>query len=106
MMNAIAKILHDHEKVDPTDVPLRFTKINKESFDLEIFAYVNSSDFNVFLQTQSELLLSIVEAAGALSVEFAVPIEENFPPSAQGRPIFGDKPSNAKASNNAPATGG
>lgn len=94
MMDAITKILHDHPKVDPTDVPLRFTKIAKESFDLEIFAYVNSDDFNVYLQTQSELLLSIVEAAVALSVEFAVPIQESVPPSYRSLTTTGDKPSN------------
>ena len=104
MMNAIVDVLKSHPKVDPTDVPIRFTKIAKESFDLEIFAYVNSDDFNVYLQVQSELLLGIVEAAVRHSVEFAVPIQETVPPG-KSNSIAGLSPASAKASNNAPVTG-
>lgn len=104
MMDAIVDVLKSHPKVDPTDVPLRFTKIAKESFDLEIFSYVNSDDFNVFLQVQSELLLGIVEAAVRLSVEFAVPIQEAFAPGKAGS-MAGLHPANLIASNNAPTTG-
>ncbi len=86
MMDAVAKVLKDHPLVDPTDVPLRFTKITRDSFDLEIFSYVLTTDYNVYLRAQSELLLRIVEAAQRLNVEFAVPINENVAPTLQLRP--------------------
>lgn len=104
MMDAIVEVLKKHPQVDPTDVPLRFTKIAKESFDLEIFAYVNSSDFNVYLQVQSELLLGIVEAAARLSVEFAIPIQESLPLSIPSS-MSTANPAIWKDSSNAPATG-
>ncbi len=106
IMDAITKILRDHPKVDPTDVPLRFTKIATQSFELEIFAYVTSDDFNVYLQTQSELLLSIIEAARALSIELAMPIQESVTAELSKPERTGDKASTPKASNNAPTTGG
>ena len=81
MMDAVAKILKDHSKVDPTNVPVRFTKITRDSFDLDIFSYVLTTDFDEFLRTQSELLLKFVEAAQHLNVEFAVPINENVAPT-------------------------
>lgn len=81
MMDAVMTILKADPKVDPTSVPLRFTKIGKESFDLEIFAYVLTPDSDEFLRVQTDLLLKIVEAAAELKVEFAVPITETVAPA-------------------------
>ena len=78
IMEAISKILEDHPMVDPTSVPLRFTKIDKESFNLEVFAYVLTPSFDEFLRVQSDLLLKIVAAARQLEVDFAVPLQETM----------------------------
>ena len=78
MMDAVINILKSHNEVDPTDVPLRFTKITPESYELEVFAYVLTADFNRFLEVQSELLLKIVEAAARLKIAFAVPFQESI----------------------------
>ena len=77
LMDAIKQMLEAHPMVDASGVPLRFTKINPESFDLEVFAYVLTPDYNEFLKTQSELLLKILEAASKLEVRFAVPFQES-----------------------------
>lgn len=84
MMNAVGEILKEHTQVDPTDVPLRFTKITTDSYDLEVFAYVLTADFNRFLEVQSELLLKILEAAERLNIGFAVPLQELFRTPATG----------------------
>src|SRR4051812_14884079 len=76
MMDAVQAVLQKQPKVDPTDVPLRFTRISKDSFDLEIFAYVLTPDYNEYLRTQSELLLKILDAAKALDIAFAIPISQ------------------------------
>jgi len=78
MMDAVTRILEEHEKVDATGVPLRFTKITDQSFDLDIFAYVLTADFNEYLKIQSELLLKILEAAEGQKVGFAVPFQESI----------------------------
>lgn len=78
MMDAITKVLEENPMVDPTTVPLRFTKISKESFDLEIFAYVLTPSFDEYLKVQTDLLLKIVEAADKLEVEFAIPLQETI----------------------------
>ncbi len=77
MVDAIGRILQQHPKVDASGVPVRFTKISNESFDLEIFAYVLTGDGNEYLKIQSELLLNLLEAAAALNVGFAVPFQES-----------------------------
>jgi MscS family membrane protein len=75
-MDAIANVLKEHPSVDPTDVPVRFTKMTTQSFDLDIFAYVLTPDFNEFLKVQSQLLLTILDRLSALRLVLAVPIEE------------------------------
>lgn len=79
MMEAVRKILEDHAKVDPTAVPVRFTKIAQQSFDLEVFSYVLTTDYDEFVTTQSELLVKILEAAAQLGISFAVPIQGSAP---------------------------
>jgi len=83
MMDAVTKILEEHPQVDASGVPLRFTKIGNDSFDLEIFSYVLTADYNEYLRIQSELLLKILETASRLGVGFAVPFQESI---AVGRP--------------------
>lgn len=65
MMDAVREILDGHDQLDASGLPLRFTKITKESYDLEIFAYVLTADYNRYLEVQSELLLKIIEAASS-----------------------------------------
>jgi MscS family membrane protein len=77
MMDAMAQILQQHPLIDASGVPLRFTKINDQSFQLEVFAYVLTADYNEFLKIQTELLIQFLEAAHKLGVEFAVPIAES-----------------------------
>jgi MscS family membrane protein len=76
-MEAVTNVLKNHPMVDPTAVPVRFTKISKESFDFDVFAYVKTSSSDEFLPVQTELLLRIIEAASALNIVFAVPVLEN-----------------------------
>lgn len=75
-MDAITQVLENHPMVDPTAVPVRFTTMTTQSFDLEIFSYVLTPDYNEFLKIQSELLLTLLERISALGVVLAVPILE------------------------------
>ncbi len=76
MMKTVIQILEEHEQVDASGLPLRFTKITRESYELDVFAYVLTADFNRYLEVQSELLLKIMEAAARLNIGFAVPFQE------------------------------
>jgi MscS family membrane protein len=84
MMEKLTAILGEHPMVSIGGVPLRFTQIDDQSLNLEIFAYVMSDDFDEFLKVQSELLLRFLEAGTELGVGFAVPLTEsvnlNIPP--------------------------
>jgi MscS family membrane protein len=86
MMTAIERVLHAEPMVDPTDVPVRFTKITTDAFVVEIFAYVLTPDYNEFLKVQSALLLRIMEAASKIRVNFAIPIQESVVGTVINRP--------------------
>ncbi len=106
MMEAVAQILKDHPEVDPTGVPVRFSKISKESFDLDVFSYVLTTDGDQFLRVQNELLLKIIEAAVALKIEFAVPITETIAPALVMQPDSSQRASNGSRSDSATPTDG
>jgi MscS family membrane protein len=78
VMQAFTEILQKHERIDASGVPLRFTKINDQSLDIDIFAYVLTADYNEYLGVQTELLLAFMESATAIGVGFATPIQESF----------------------------
>jgi MscS family membrane protein len=85
MMEEIAQILQNHEMVDASGVPLRFSKITDQTLDLDIFAYVLTPDSNQFLKVQTELLLKILEASYRLGIGLAVPIQEQYNVSVDAR---------------------
>lgn len=92
MMEAIKSVLEDHPQVNASGIPVRFTKITNESFLLEIYAYVLTSDGDEFLKVQTDLLLKILEAASRLKIGFAVPFQESLvrerPPDAEFDPAL------------------
>jgi MscS family membrane protein len=97
-MEAVTKLLQEHRLVDASGVPLRFTKIIPESFEVEIFAYVLTADYNEFLKIQSELLLKILEVASRLDVRFAVPFQESITVPSEIKEVNGEFQATAPAS--------
>ncbi len=75
-LQVIERVLREEPQIDPTDVPVRFTKIATTAFEVEIFCYVRTADGNTFLRIQSELLLRILEELQTIDVQLAVPFQE------------------------------
>lgn len=77
-MKAVEQVLRDHPKVDPTAVPVRFTKITNDGFQLEVFSYVLTSDGDEFQRVQTELLLTILRELERIEVRLTVPFQESL----------------------------
>ena len=77
MIEAVTKILTSYPSVQPAEIPVRFTKITDYSLDLDIFAYVMTSDYNEYLRVQSALLLKFLEASQQHGVAWSLPISES-----------------------------
>lgn len=78
MMDLLDKMLREHPMIDVGGVPIRFTKIGDQSLQLEIFAYVRTSDGDEFLKVQTELLLRFLDASAERGIGFAIPLVESF----------------------------
>jgi MscS family membrane protein len=77
VLSAVREILKHHSKLETGDIPVRFTGIGTYSLDLEIFAYAATSDYDVFLGIQQELLLEMLQAVERAGVALAVPLLES-----------------------------
>jgi MscS family membrane protein len=78
VLSSFAKILANHPKVEPGKLPVRFVGVGPYSLDVEVFAYVNTSDYDEFLALQQELLLKMLQAVESAGTALAVPLQESF----------------------------
>ncbi len=93
MMTAVENILQEHPQIDASGVPVRFSKITEQTFDLDLFAYVLTADYNQYLRIQTEVLLKFLEAASERNIEFAVPFSESLAvPFEMHRPSMDGEP--------------
>jgi MscS family membrane protein len=78
VLSAIGTILKDHPKVETGKLPVRFIGVGPYSLDVEIVAYVTTSDYDEFLGLQQELLLKMLQAVERSGTALAVPLQESF----------------------------
>lgn len=78
VLSSIQELLTHHPKVETGDIPVRFIGIGSYSLDLEVFAYVLTPDFDVFLGIQQELLLDLMQAVEGAGTGLAVPLFEGI----------------------------
>ncbi len=69
----IRKMLYAHPKVDPDPARIRFTEFGDYALMLDIFAYVNTSDYNEYLAIAEDLNLRIMDLVKSSGAEFAFP---------------------------------
>ena len=69
----VHRLLYAHPKIAPDSARVRFVEFGEYSLDLEIFAYVNVTDFGEFLEVAEDLNLRIMEVVKAAGSELAVP---------------------------------
>ena len=78
LVKALRELLISHALIDPNSVRVRFIAIGAWSLDLEIVAYVKTTDFDEFLVFQEELLLSILDVVRQAGTALAVPAQINL----------------------------
>jgi MscS family membrane protein len=57
---------------------VRFVGVGAYSLDVEVVAYVTTSDYDEFLAIQQELLLKMLQAVEHAGTALAVPLQESF----------------------------
>jgi hypothetical protein len=64
--------------VETGTLPVRFIGVGAYSLDIEIVAYVKTTDYDEFLALQQELLLNMLRAVEQAGTALAVPLQESF----------------------------
>jgi MscS family membrane protein len=78
VLASFGEILRSHPKVEIGKIPVRFIGVGPFSLDVEVFAYVTTSDYDEFLALQQELLLKMLQAVERAGTALAVPLQESF----------------------------
>jgi MscS family membrane protein len=78
LLRALRQVLLDHPKVDPDPARVRFVKLAQSSLDVEIFAYVLTSDGNEFLEIREEILLRFMDVIAQGGSGFAFPSQTSY----------------------------
>jgi MscS family membrane protein len=74
----IRKMLYAHPRVDPEPARIRFTRFGAYSLDLEIFAYVEATDYGEYLEISEDLNLRIMDIVEAAGTGFAFPSNTTY----------------------------
>ena len=78
VLASFRQILVGHPKVETGKIPVRFIGAGAYSLDVEVVAYITTSDYDEFLELQQELLLKMLQAVEHAGTALAVPLQERF----------------------------
>jgi len=85
VLSSFREILTGHPKVETGRMPVRFIGVGPYSLDVEVVAYVTTSDPDEFLELQQELLLKMLQAVEQAGTALAVPLQESLESQRAGR---------------------
>ena len=79
VLSSFRGILAAHPKVElPGKMPVRFIGVGSYSLEVEVVAYVTTSDYDEFLELQQDLLLKMLQAVEQAGTALAVPLQESL----------------------------
>lgn len=74
----IRNMLYQHPKIETPSARIRFVGFGSSSLDLEIFAYVLETTYEVFLEIQEDLLLRVMGIIEASGSSLALPSQTTY----------------------------
>lgn len=69
----VGEVLQTHPRVDRDPARVRFTGFGNEALELEVFAYLRTTDYNDYLAVREELCLTIMDIVAGAGTAFALP---------------------------------
>jgi MscS family membrane protein len=74
----IRKLLYAHPRLTPDPARVRFVGFGNSSLDLEVFAYVRTTDFDEFLAVREDVYLRIMDVVAESGSGFAFPSQTAY----------------------------
>jgi len=78
VVDGIKSLLDRHPLVDRDSVRVRFFRLGAFSMDIDVFAYVNTRDWNEFMAIQEGLLFSVTEIVASSGTAVAIPAQTTY----------------------------
>jgi MscS family membrane protein len=78
LLTAMRDTLVGHPRITQEPARVRFIGFGDSSLDLEVFAYVDTNDWNEFLGIREDLLLRFMDAIDACGTRIAVPASTTY----------------------------
>lgn len=97
LLPAIGEILSQHPKIEIGSMPVRFLGAGSFSLDIEVFAYVQTVNYDEYLAIQQELWLAMLDAVVKAGTAMALPAESGGPPARNARDFNASPDSNRPA---------
>ena len=91
----VHRMLYAHPKVDSTSARIRFAGFGSSSLDLEVFSYVNVTDYGEYLEIAEDLNLRIMDIVAAAGSSLALPSQTTY--VEKGRGLDSDRAQAAEA---------
>jgi len=73
VLTGVTNLLESRSDVDPDSARIRFKEYGEHSLNLEVYAYLNTNDFNEYLAISEELNLMIMDIISEAGTRLAVP---------------------------------
>jgi MscS family membrane protein len=77
VLASLREILTTHSKVETGAIPVRFVGVGTYSLDVEVNAYIKTTDYDEFLAIQQDLLVRMLQAVEQAGTRLAVPWQES-----------------------------
>lgn len=84
LITDLRRVLLTHPRVNPAPARVRFIEIGLSGVKIEIFAYVDTGEMDVFLEIQEELLLKIMDVVASSGTGFTLPAQTIYFAKDQG----------------------
>jgi len=73
VLSKVREVLRNHPRVDPEPARVRFTGFGNEALEVEVFAYLRTTDHEDYLSVREELCLTIMDIVAGAGAAFALP---------------------------------
>jgi MscS family membrane protein len=69
----LRRVLLTHPRVNPVPARVRFVEVGLSGVKIEVFAYIDTGEMDVFLEIQEELLLKMMDVVASSGTGFTLP---------------------------------
>lgn len=78
VLKRVRQLLLSHPLVDPNPARIRLLRIEDTGFVCELWTYIATKDWDLFMKTQEEILLNIMDLVQEAGTSLAVPMQEQL----------------------------